>query len=72
LPGGFYRRDIGWRAFARDPIQLDRITPRSTRFEARVLAGNAGSDGRVATPKNVFADILLIAELRPPPATSTA
>jgi hypothetical protein len=25
-PGGFYRRDIGWRAFARDPVQLDRIT----------------------------------------------
>jgi phosphoribosylamine---glycine ligase len=26
-PGGFYRRDIGWRALACDPIQLDRITP---------------------------------------------
>jgi phosphoribosylamine--glycine ligase len=25
-PGGFYRRDIGWRAFARDPVQLNRIT----------------------------------------------
>jgi phosphoribosylamine--glycine ligase len=25
-PGGFYRRDIGWRALARDPVQLDRIT----------------------------------------------
>src|SRR5580704_3109883 len=43
---GNHDRDIGWRTFARDPIQLDRITPRSTRFEARVLAGNAGSDGR--------------------------
>ncbi|MGI8570312.1 MAG: phosphoribosylamine--glycine ligase [Methylocella sp.] len=31
-PGGFYRRDIGWRAFARDPVQLDRITPGRTRF----------------------------------------
>jgi phosphoribosylamine---glycine ligase len=31
-PGGFYRRDIGWRAFARDPARLDRITPGSTRF----------------------------------------
>jgi phosphoribosylamine--glycine ligase len=28
-PGGFYRRDIGWRAFARDPVQLGRITPGS-------------------------------------------
>ena len=31
-PGGFYRRDIGWRAFARDPVQLNRITPGSARF----------------------------------------
>jgi phosphoribosylamine--glycine ligase len=31
-PGGFHRRDIGWRALARDPIQLDRSTPGSTRF----------------------------------------
>jgi phosphoribosylamine---glycine ligase len=31
-PGGFYRRDIGWRAFARDPIQLNRSTPGSTGF----------------------------------------
>jgi phosphoribosylamine--glycine ligase len=31
-PGGFYRRDIGWRALARDPVQLDRTTPGSTRF----------------------------------------
>jgi phosphoribosylamine---glycine ligase len=31
-PGGFYRRDIGWRAFARDPVQLDRSTPGSTDF----------------------------------------
>ena len=29
-PGGFYRRDIGWRAFPRDPIQLDRSTSGST------------------------------------------
>jgi phosphoribosylamine---glycine ligase len=29
-PGGFYRRDIGWRAFARDPIELDRSAPGST------------------------------------------
>ncbi len=26
-PGGFHRRDIGWRAIARAPLQLDRITP---------------------------------------------
>jgi phosphoribosylamine---glycine ligase len=25
-PGGFHRRDIGWRAFTRDPLQLGRIT----------------------------------------------
>jgi hypothetical protein len=31
-PGGFYRRNIGWRAFARDPVQLDRITPGSPHF----------------------------------------
>ena len=31
-PGGFYRRDIGWRAFVRDPVQLNRITPGSTGF----------------------------------------
>ena len=31
-PGGFYRRDIGWRALARDPVQLDRSTPGRTRF----------------------------------------
>jgi hypothetical protein len=31
-PGRFYHRDIGGRAVARDPIQLDRITPGSTRF----------------------------------------
>jgi phosphoribosylamine-glycine ligase len=30
-PGGFYRRDIGWRA-ARDPFQWGRSTPGSTRF----------------------------------------
>jgi phosphoribosylamine--glycine ligase len=27
--GGFYRRDIGWRALARDPVQLGRITGES-------------------------------------------
>jgi phosphoribosylamine-glycine ligase len=26
-PDGFRRRDTGWGAFARDPAQLDRITP---------------------------------------------
>jgi phosphoribosylamine--glycine ligase len=31
-PGGFYRRDIGWRALARDPVKLDRSAPGSTRF----------------------------------------
>lgn len=31
-PGGFYRRDIGWRALARDPVQLNRSTPKRTRF----------------------------------------
>jgi phosphoribosylamine---glycine ligase len=31
-PGGFYRRDIGWRALARDPVKMDRSTPRSTDF----------------------------------------
>jgi phosphoribosylamine--glycine ligase len=31
-PGGFCRRDIGWRALARDPVQLDRSTPGSTGF----------------------------------------
>ncbi len=31
-PGGFYRRDIGWRALARDPVQLDRSTPGNPRF----------------------------------------
>jgi phosphoribosylamine--glycine ligase len=31
-PGGFYRRDIGWRALARDPVQLDRSTRGSTGF----------------------------------------
>jgi phosphoribosylamine-glycine ligase len=31
-PGGFHRRDIGWRAFARDPLQLDRVTLGSTGF----------------------------------------
>ncbi|MGH6800814.1 MAG: phosphoribosylamine--glycine ligase [Methylocella sp.] len=25
-PGGFYRRDIGWRAFARDSIEFDRTS----------------------------------------------
>jgi phosphoribosylamine---glycine ligase len=29
-PGGFHRRDIGWRAVARDPRPSDRITPGST------------------------------------------
>ncbi len=28
-PGGFYRRDIGWRALARDPAELDRSAPGS-------------------------------------------
>ncbi|MGI8568549.1 MAG: phosphoribosylamine--glycine ligase, partial [Methylocella sp.] len=31
-PGGFYRRDIGWRAFASDPIHLNRVTQGSTGF----------------------------------------
>jgi hypothetical protein len=30
-PGGFYRRDISWRA-ARDPVELDRMTPGSAGF----------------------------------------
>jgi phosphoribosylamine---glycine ligase len=34
-PGGFYRRDIGWRAFARGPVQLNRTTPGSARFSDR-------------------------------------
>jgi phosphoribosylamine---glycine ligase len=34
-PGGFYRRDIGWRALARGPDKLDRITPGSTRFSEK-------------------------------------
>jgi hypothetical protein len=34
-PGGFRRRDIGRRTFARDPIQLDRITPGSARFSGK-------------------------------------
>jgi hypothetical protein len=25
-PGRIHRRDIGWRALARDPVQLNRIT----------------------------------------------
>jgi phosphoribosylamine---glycine ligase len=28
-PGGFYRRDIGWRALAHDPAELDRSEPGS-------------------------------------------
>ncbi|MGH6845256.1 MAG: phosphoribosylglycinamide synthetase C domain-containing protein [Methylocella sp.] len=31
-PDGFYRRDIGWRAFAHDPIELDRSTLGSAGF----------------------------------------
>jgi phosphoribosylamine---glycine ligase len=31
-PGGFYRRDIGWRALTRGTVQLDRSTPGSTGF----------------------------------------
>jgi phosphoribosylamine--glycine ligase len=34
-PGGFYRRDIGWRALARDPVQLGRSTPGSTGFSGK-------------------------------------
>jgi phosphoribosylamine--glycine ligase len=34
-PGGFYRRDIGWRALARDPIGLDLSTPGSTGFSEK-------------------------------------
>ena len=33
-PGGFYRRDIGWRALARDPVQLD-ATPGRTVFNGK-------------------------------------
>ncbi len=31
-PGGFFRRDIGWRALARDPAELDRSAPGSAGF----------------------------------------
>jgi phosphoribosylamine--glycine ligase len=31
-PGGFCRRDIGWRAFAGDPVHTDQITRGRTRF----------------------------------------
>jgi len=34
-PGGFYRRDIGWRALARDPVQLDRFMSGSARFNGK-------------------------------------
>jgi phosphoribosylamine--glycine ligase len=31
-PGGFCRRDIGWRALEREAVQLDRSTPGGTGF----------------------------------------
>jgi phosphoribosylamine---glycine ligase len=31
-PGGVYRRDIGWRALALDPAELDQSTPGSADF----------------------------------------
>ena len=37
-PGGLRRRDIGGRAFAREPVQLDRITPVSPRFYGKIAA----------------------------------
>jgi len=34
-PGGFYRRDIGWRGFARDPIKLDWVMPGRARLNGK-------------------------------------